>query len=300
MTDFIDYYATLGVNKNASQDDIRKAYRKLARKYHPDVNAGNDKTERKFKEVNEANEVLSDPDKRKKYDQYGKDWQHADQFEKMRHQRGPQHYTYGDASGFEGGGFSDFFQSIFGNMGGQGRGYSQVAKGQNMEAELELKLEDALDSEKRTITVNNKQIRFTVPAGIDDGQTIRIRGQGQPGMGGGPAGDLHITFRFKKHPKFERKGENLYTRVHVDLFTALLGGEVEIPTLQGSLRMKIKAGTQNGSKLRLREKGYPIYQKPNQYGHLYAEIQVDLPTNLTEKEENLIKEWKELKLGARV
>lgn len=305
MPEFIDYYATLGVSKNASQDEIRKAYRKLARKYHPDMNQGNEQASRKFKEINEANEVLSDADKRKKYDQYGKDWQHAEQFEKMRRQGGGahQHYTYddmGSMGGFEGGSFSDFFRSIFGDMGGanfQGRGRGRSFKGQDIETDLSLSLEDALKSEKRTVTVNNKQIRFTIPAGVEDGQTIRLRGQGQPGYGDAPPGDLYITFRFKKHPVFERKGHDLYTKIQIDLFTALLGGEVEIPTLQGSVRMKIKAGTQNHSTLRLRNKGYPRYKQEQDFGHLYVELQVKLPAELSEAEQKLVKEWQELREG---
>lgn len=307
MPNFIDYYATLGVNKNASQDEIRKAYRKLARKYHPDVNSGDEDSVRKFKEVNEANEVLSDPEKRKKYDQYGKDWQHAEQFEKMRRDNPYQHYTYNSNAGFEGGGFSDFFRSIFGDMGmggmGAQSGFSAQGrrsfKGQDLETELQLTLEDALVSEKRTITINGKQLRFTIPAGVEDGQTIRIRGQGQPGGNGAPAGDLYITFRFAPHPVFERKGDNLHTQIQIDLFTALLGGEVEIPTLQGPVRMKIKAGTQNGSKLRLRNKGYPIYKQADHYGHLYVDIQVSLPTELSAAEEKLLREWQDLRKGVR-
>lgn len=297
-TNYIDYYKTLGLSKDASQEDIRKAYRKLARQHHPDVNPGNDAAIRKFKEINEANEVLGDPDKRKKYDQYGKDWEHAEQFEKMRSQSGA---GYGFAADdLDAGNFSDFFQSIFG--GGRFQGFNGMGggrqprahKGQDITADLMLSLEDAYQDHKRTLNLNGKQIRITVPAGAEDGQTIRLRGHGQPGTHGGPAGDLLLTFRFETDPRFKRQGNDLYTQTHVDLFTALLGGEVEIQTLTGTLKLKIKHGTQNGSKLRLKGKGYPVYKQEGQYGDLYAEITVDLPSRLSDKEQELVREWAKL------
>lgn len=298
MSNYIDYYATLGVSKTASQDDIRKAYRKLARQHHPDVNPGNEAANQRFKEINEAYEVLQDADKRKKYDQYGKDWEHADQIEAMRRQQaGRQQYTYnqGDMDGAD---FSDFFRSIFGGGGGGfsgGGGRQQRFQGQDLKAELTLRLEDAQETHKRTISVGGKQIRFSVPAGVEPGQTIRLRGHGQPGPQGGPPGDLYITFQFEPHPRLQREGANLHTQVQVDLFTALLGGEREVPTLNGAVRLQIKPGTRSGSTLRLRGKGYPVYKQEDKRGDLLVEIQVELPTDLSEAEQELVTQWRALR-----
>ncbi len=303
-TDFIDYYATLGVNKSASQDDIRKAYRKLARQHHPDVNPGNEAATR-FKQISEAYEVIGDADKRKKYDQYGKDWAHADQIEKMRRQGGGNpfdQYTYsGGGDGMEGQDFSDFFQSIFGGrgfggLGGFGRQQQpRTQKGQDIKADLMLDLADAFETHKRTIEVNGKQIRINVPAGAEDGQTIRLRGHGQPGAQGGQPGDLYLTFKFEPDSRFERKGSDLHTKTRVDLFTALLGGEHEVQTLNGPVRLRVKPGTSSGSKLRLKGKGLPVQKEADKHGDLYIEINVDLPTNLSEAEEKLVRDWAELR-----
>lgn len=302
-TDFIDYYATLGVNKSASQDDIRKAYRKLARQHHPDVNPGNEAATR-FKQISEAYEVIGDADKRKKYDQYGKDWAHADQIEKMRRQGGNpfDQYTYsGGGDGMEGQDFSDFFQSIFGGrgfggLGGFGRQQQpRNQKGQDIKADLMLDLADAFETHKRTIEVNGKQIRINVPAGAEDGQTIRLRGHGQPGAQGGQPGDLYLTFKFEPDSRFERKGSDLHTKTRVDLFTALLGGEHEVQTLNGPVRIRVKAGTQTGSKLRLKGKGLPVNKEEDRRGDLYVELQVELPGSLSEAEEKLVRDWAELR-----
>ncbi|PKL74794.1 MAG: molecular chaperone DnaJ [Candidatus Melainabacteria bacterium HGW-Melainabacteria-1] len=301
-TNFIDYYATLGVSKGASQDDIRKAYRKLARKFHPDVNSNDEVADRRFKEINEANEVLSDPDKRKKYDAYGKDWMHADQIEKMRSQGGfgGQHYTYGGGDEMDGQSFSDFFQSIFGGRGFGGAGESmgrqqRAFKGQDLTADLAISLSDAYQTHKRMVTVNGKQIRITVPAGIEDGQSIRLRGHGHAGMQGGPAGDLYLTFRFEPDSRFKREGADLHVQARVDLFSALLGGEVEIQTFSGPIKLKLKPGTQSGNKLRLKGKGYPVYKHEDQFGDLIVEIQIILPTELSEAERQLVSQWAQLR-----
>lgn len=303
-TDFIDYYAALGVDKKASQDDIRKAYRKLARKYHPDVNPGNEGAAR-FKQINEANEVLGDAEKRKKYDQYGKDWAHADQIEKMRRQGGNpfDQYTYngGGGEGMDDQAFSDFFQNIFGGrgfggLGGFGRQQQpRTQKGQDIKADLMLDLADAFETHKRTLDINGKQIRISVPAGAEDGQTIRLRGHGQPGAQGGQPGDLYLTFKFEPEHRFERKGADLHTKTRIDLFTALLGGDHEVQTLNGPpVRLRVKPGTQSGSKLRLKGKGLPV-QKEERHGDLYVELLVDLPMALNEAEEKLVREWAELR-----
>lgn len=301
---YIDYYKVLGVSKNASQDEVRKAYRKLARKYHPDLNKGDEAAAQKFKEINEANEVLSDSDKRKKYDTYGKDWEHAAQFERMRQQQGGGGRGGFGGMGGMGGDFSDFFQSMFGGMGGfggfggMGGGQPRDIKGQDVKTEVTLDLRDAAETHKRTLNINGKQLRITVEAGTKDGQTIRLRGHGQPSPMGGSPGDLYLTFNLRKDRDFERKGDDLYTHAEVDLFDALLGGHVDVKTLSGgAVRLKIKPGTQSGSKMRLKGKGYPRY-KSSGAGDLYVEIQVKLPETLSEAEEKLLREWQALRQGS--
>lgn len=298
---YIDYYKVLGVSKSSSQDDIRKAYRKLARKYHPDLNKDDDASAQKFKEINEANEVLSDSEKRKKYDTYGKDWEHADQLNRMRQQQGGRGGGFGGMGGMGGGDFSDFFQSMFGGgfSGFGGGGQPREVKGQDLKTEVVLSLQEASETHKRTLNINGKQLRITVDAGIKDGQSIRLRGHGQPSPMGGSPGDLYIDFKIRKDPDFERKEDNLYTRAEVDLFDALLGGEADVKTLSGTVRLKIKAGTQSGSKMRLKGKGLAHY-KSSGAGDLYVEIYVKTPESLTEAEEKLIREWQALRGAATV
>ena len=293
----------LGLGKKATAKEIKSAYRKLARKYHPDVNPGDKEAERKFKELNEANEVLSHPDKRKKYDKYGKDWKHAEQFEKAEQQQraygqqgGRRSYSSGGGEAFEGD-FSDFFSSMFGGGGGfsGGQSRSHSLKGQDLTAELHLTLRQAANTHKQTITVNNKKIRITIPAGIGDGQTIKIKGQGGPGMQGGPKGDLYITFRIDKDPVFERKGNHLYIKQSIDLYTLVLGGELEVETLHGKVKIKVKPGTNPGSKIRLKNKGFPIYKNAHQHGDLYITLDAKLPKDLSAKEKELFTALKNLR-----
>src|SRR5687767_10872490 len=241
--EFIDYYKILGVDKNAKEEDIKKAYRKLARKHHPDVNPGDRSAKEKFQQINEANEVLSDPEKRAKYDKYGKDWMHAEEFEKARQQQTQYQRQYGSRStgsqGFEGNDFSEFFESMFGGGGGDpfGRSSRQVKfKGQDFNAELHLDLKDVYTTQKQTLTVNGKNIRITIPAGVENGQTIKIAGHGGPGVNGGPNGDLYITFQIKPHPVFRREKQNLHRDVQLDLYTAVLGGEIEVETMNGKVK----------------------------------------------------------------
>ncbi|OQP62236.1 DnaJ C-terminal domain-containing protein [Niastella populi] len=298
--EFVDYYSILGVDKNATQEDIKKAYRKLARKHHPDVNPNDAAASKKFQQINEANEVLSDPEKRKKYDQYGKDWEHAEQFEKAgRGQQRQQPFGGGgqqfSAEDFGGGDFSDFFESLFGGRPhGQGRRTAKF-RGQDYESELKIDLTDAYTTHKQTLTINGKNVRITIPAGIEDGQKIRLKGHGGEGVNGGPAGDLYITFSIVNNTPFKRMGNDLYLNQHIDLYTALLGGEITIDTLGGKLKLKVKPETQNGTKVRLKEKGFPIYKEEGKFGDLYVTMHVKLPTNLTEKQKELIKQLSELK-----
>jgi curved DNA-binding protein len=301
---FIDYYKVLGLDKNASQDDIKKAYRKLARQYHPDLNPGNEEAKKKFQQINEANEVLSNPDMRKKYDQYGatygEHWKQGEEYEKARRAQGA-----GAAGGMGGGGwgdfsyshgqhdgdFSDFFESIFGEAMGRGRRRGGVKfKGEDYNAELHLDLADAAKTHKQVITVNGKNIRITIPSGVEDGQVIRLRGHGGEGVNGGPHGDLYITFRIAPHPRFKRVGNDLRTTVPIDLYTAVLGGEVTVDTLDGKVKLKVPPETQNGTKVRLKGKGFPIYKKEGEHGDLYITYTVKIPTSLTEKQKELFRE----------
>ena len=297
--DFIDYYEVLGLKKTATNDDIRKAYRRLARKFHPDVNPDDKEANKKFQQINEANEVLSDPEKRKKYDQYGKDWQHADAFEKERqHQdRTQRTYSTGQAFGEDFGDdqFSDFFESLFGE-GGARRSSGQHVKfrGQDYHAELHLTLEEAYHTHQQTLTVNGKQLRITIPAGVENGQKIKLKGHGGQGINSGPNGDLYITFQIAEHPKFKRSGNDLYLTAIIDLYSAVLGGETTIETMSGKVKVKVSAGTQSGSKTKLRGKGFPVYKQENVFGDLYITYHVTIPTNLSDKQKELFEQLSKL------
>ncbi|MDR2147784.1 MAG: J domain-containing protein [Tannerella sp.] len=324
---FIDYYSVLGLQKDASPDDIKKAYRKLARKYHPDVNPNDKDAHTKFQQINEANEVLSDPEKRKKYDTYGEHWQHAEEYEQARQSSpggdspfgfggGSGGFTY-DFSGGDGGGFSDFFEQLFGGAGGgfsgtggfgdasgfgnsggfgsAGKRRTRSYRGQDFQTELHLSLTDAAQTHKQTFNVNGKQIRITVPAGAADGQVIKLKGQAGAGVNGGPAGDLYITFVITNNTPFTRKGDDLYLDAPLDLYTAVLGGETVIDTLDGRVKMKVKPETQNGSTVRLKGKGFPLYKKEGEAGDLFVTFKILIPTNLTDKQKELFSELSNLK-----
>lgn len=290
--EFIDYYKVLGITKKSTEADIKKAYRKLARKYHPDLNPKDTEAEKKFKEINEANEVLSDPEKRKKYDQYGKDWQHADEFEKQKKTRRPDSgfggYTYSGGQSSED--FSDFFENMFG--GGTFRSSQRGGRfrGQDFNAELQLNLTDTLTTQKHTLTVNNKNIRITVPAGVEHGQTIKISGHGGPGANNGPSGDLYITFNIKNNTSFARENADLFKSEEIPLTTAVLGGEITIATLSGKVKLKVKPGTANGTKVKLKGKGLPKYKKTGQFGDFYVTYAVKIPTNLNTEQKELFQQ----------
>ncbi len=291
--EFIDYYKVLGIEKNATEDDIKKAYRKLARKLHPDVNPNDKEAHKKFQQANEANEVLSDPIKRKKYDQYGKDWQHADQFDQQRRQQRQSPFGGGGQfGGDDGGDFSSFFESMFG--GGGNRGRQAKMRGQDYNAELKLSLTDAMETHQQTMAVNGKNIRITIPAGIENGQVIKVKGHGAAGANGGPAGDLYLTFVIAPHPVFKRTGSDLFTAATIDLYTALLGGTATIQTLTGKVKMKVTPETQYGTKIRLKGKGFPVYKKEGEFGDLYITYEIKLPTNLSEKQKELVTEMSKL------
>lgn len=284
--EYVDYYKILELDKNATDEAIKKAYRKLARKYHPDLNPGDKEATKKFQQINEANEVLSDPEKRKKYDQYGKDWQHAEQFEQARQQRQSSHAGGQQFSGgFDAGDFSDFFASMFGGSTGGSR--QTKFRGQDYSAELTLNLTDAYTTHQQTISVDGKNIRITIPAGIENGQKIKLKGHGAAGINGGPNGDLYITIEIAGHPRYKRLGNDLYTTADIDLYTALLGGEIFVETLSGKIKVKVLPETQNGTKIRLKNKGFPVYKQEGQFGDLYITYQVTLPTNLTDNQKEL-------------
>lgn len=295
---YIDYYKVLGVKKSASAKDIKSAYRKLARKYHPDLNPDNKEAETKFKEINEANEVLSDPENRKKYDKYGKDWKHSEAFEKAQQQ---QSHGRPGQQGFSGGGFSehdfsDFFESMFGGArASSGRGGSVKFKGPDFNAELHLDLKDVYESRKQVLTIDNKKIRLTIPAGVENGQVIKINGKGGKGVNGGPNGDLYIKFIINNHSMFKRVGNDLHADVGLDLYTALLGGEVHINTFNGKVKLKIKPETQNGAKVRLKGKGFPIYKKEGHFGDLMITFNLSPPKKLSAKEKELFTELQKIR-----
>lgn len=290
--EFIDYYKILEIDKKATAEEIKKAYRKLARKWHPDVNPNDAAAKVKFQQLNEANEVLSNPEKRKKYDKYGKDWERGEEYDAYKQQQrqysnaGPQ-----QASGnFEGDDFSDFFSSMFGRQAG-GNSRSAKFRGQDFNASLQLDIKEAATTHKQTFTVNGKSIRITIPAGIEDGQTIKISGHGSEGINNGPKGDLYITFTIVNTTPFKRVGNDLYLNSDLDLYTAVLGGEIMLTAFDTSkLKLKVAPGTQNGTKVRLKGKGFPIYKKEGAFGDLYVTYNIAIPTNLTEKEKELFQQ----------
>ncbi|WP_299667871.1 J domain-containing protein [uncultured Polaribacter sp.] len=291
---FIDYYKILGLTKKATDKEIKKAYRKLARKYHPDLNPNDKVAEKKFKEVNEANEVLSNLENRKKYDQYGEHWEHAEEYEKARQQE-----QYANSRGKSGRyseeDFSDFFENMFGGSSQRTQGRNVQFRGQDFNAALQLTLKEAYTTHKRTLTVHNKKIRITIPAGVENGQVIKINGHGGKGMNNGPNGDLYIQFSIVNNTTFKRDRENLYTSLDIDLYKALLGGEVMVNTFNGKVKLTIKPETQNGTKVKLKGKGFPKYKKEGQYGDLYITYRIKTPTNLSTKEKELFIELSKLR-----
>jgi len=302
---FVDYYKILGIDKSASVADIKKAYRKLARKYHPDVNPNDKDAELKFKQINEANEVLSNPEYREKYDKYGENWQHGEAYEQAQNQQRQQYQSYRGGSGqnfqgfegfegFESGQYSDFFESMFGG-GFSSRGSKVQYKGQDISAKLRLDIRDVYTTQKQIIDVNGKSIRLTIPAGINDGQVIKIKGKGGPGANGGPNGDLLIEFEIDNKTEFKRTHANLYKTVNLDLYKAVLGGEITTETFNGKVKLTIKPLTESGTQVKLKGKGFPVYKNDGQFGDLYITYHLKMPDKLTEKEIQLFKELSKLR-----
>lgn len=292
--DYKDYYKVLGVPKNATAADIKKAYRRLAVKYHPDRNKDDKQAEEKFKEISEANEVLSDPEKRQKYDALGENWQQAQNAGPFG--RGGQPGGFG--RGFEGFGtgtgnestFSDFFETLFGRRPNEPAGSRTVRKGQDYRAETTISLQEAYTGTGRMVEVNGQKLRIKLKPGIGHEQVIRLKDKGEPGTNSGPAGDLYITIRIADDEYFDRKGDDLYTDVAIDLYTAVLGGKATVRTLKGDIKLDIPEGTDNGKVLRLKGLGMPVYGQPEQFGNLYVTIQVQLPKNLTETQKALFRQ----------
>ncbi len=298
--EFKDYYEILGVDKNASQDEIKKAYRKLAMKYHPDRNQDNKKAEEKFKQVTEANEVLSDPEKRKKYDSLGSNWKQYqsqgqgfdDFYSNYGRGGGGAQYSYsGNLDDLFGNisGFSDFFESFFGRSGSAGRQQGRRSrKGQDFEATLYIPLVEAYNGSNKEISIGGKRVRVKISPGTKDGKKLRLKGLGNEGMNGGEKGDLYLTLKIEKDPYFELDGNNLYYDLYVDLYTAVLGGKKQVITLGGkTINITIPEGTDSGKLLRLKGLGFPTLEKSKIYGDLLVRIKVEFPQNLTKEEKEL-------------
>jgi len=322
-----DYYQILGVDRNASEKEIKQAYRRLARKHHPDLNPGDKSAEARFKEMNAAYEVLSNPEKRKKYDQFGDQWEYAEQFAKAGGQggvrwdvgKGGTTFEYGDESGL-----GDIFSSLFGDAGIGSRMRRGRQRGQDVESPVEISLEEAYHGSRRMIQLQRtepctacggtgrvgnrvctmcsgtggkvipRRLEVRIPPGVKDGSRIRMAGEGAPGRAGGSKGDLYLIVKILPHKLFERKGDDLYTEVSVPLATAVLGGEVRLPTLDGNLSLKIPPETQNGKAFRLAGKGMPQLGNAN-YGNMFAKVNVVLPTNLTKEERRLFERLRSLR-----
>lgn len=290
--DYKDYYKILGIDKKASQDEIKKAFRVLAVKYHPDKNPDNKAAEEQFKLANEANEVLGNPEKRKKYDELGENWQ---QYEKQGNQQGGQ-YRYeskGNAPFSGQSDFSDFFEQFFSGGARNGGGRTQNRKGGDYETETDITLEEAYQGTSRTIQVDNEKLRITTKPGSYNDQQLRIKHKGAKGSSEDNRGDLFVRIKVKNHPDFIRKEDDLYHTQTIDLYTAVLGGEILVGTLSGQVKIKIAEGTQNGKSIRLKGKGMPIYDRKGIFGDFYLEIKVQIPDKLTDKQRELFEQLKE-------
>ncbi len=288
--DYTDYYKILGVAKTATADEIKKAYRKLAVKYHPDKNLNNKQAEEKFKEANEANEVLSDVDKRKKYDELGENWNRQQAQPDERY--GNPNRGYSSGTEFNEGSFSDFFENIF---GGRGQREPRKAKGQDYNTAVTISLEESYAGTTRQLQLETQKLQIKIKLGVKEAQILRLRGKGGKGSSGGEDGDIYITVHISEHPLFKRKEDDLYCNVNVDLYTAILGGQTVINTLRNPIKMNVNAETDNGKVVRLKGMGMPRYGKENEFGDLYAKVHVTLPTKLSPKEIELFKELSTLK-----
>ena len=297
-----DYYRDLGVGRTAAPGEIKKAYRSLANKYHPDKTNGNKSAEDKFKVISEANEVLSDPARRKKYDQFGADWKLYEEagaqpggFDWSKYTSGRSGQTYRTGANqsetaFSDVGIDDLFETLFGQRSGQGQGgHSVVLKGEDLETGTTLSLEEAYQGSTRLMRINGQTIKVTINPGVADHQVLRIAGKGGSGVSGGPNGDLYLTMNIASHPEFCRKGNDLHRDLPVELYTAVLGGKTQMKTLKGNVTVNIPKGTPNGKELRLRGLGMPVYGKKNEFGNLLVKVDIHLPEHLGEEEMGLFR-----------
>ncbi len=322
--EYKDYYKILGVDRNADEKEIKKAYRRLARQFHPDMKPGDKAAEARFKEINEANEVLSDPEKRRKYDELGQNYQRwqqaggapggfdwsqwmASQGQARGGQPGGVRVEYANVEDLFGGsgGFSDFFEAIFGGMAQQQAGGSRTrwasgaapahaAPPRDIEQEVEITLEEAFQGTQRLMELDGRRLEVKIPAGVKTGSRVRMAGEGLPSSRGGTAGDIYLVIKVLPHPVFQREGDNLHCEVPVDMFTALLGGELRVPTLAGPVVLRIPAGTQSGRTFRLKGQGMPRL-KSGERGDLLAKVRIMLPENLSDREQQLAREWAKLR-----
>jgi DnaJ-class molecular chaperone len=294
-----DFYEVLGVDRNASEKEIRSAYRRLARKHHPDVNPNDRASEAIFKEINAANDVLSDPEKRRKYDRYGDQWEHADDFERMQHRSGRAdrggriRFTTTEFGEDLGG----LFSGIFGGAGRDGPGVNTRRQPANVDQAVEVSLDEAFNGARRVLMVegdhgDTRRLEVKIPSGVDNGSRVRIAGEGHAGFGG-QRGDLYLVISVKPNPRFERKGDDLYTDVEVPLTTPVLGGEVEVAGLHKKVALKLPPGTQNGQHFRLAGLGMPKLGQPDKRGDLFARVKVLLPKQPSEAQKELFQQLKE-------
>ncbi len=316
--EYKDYYKTLGIDKTADEKEIKKAYRRLARQFHPDMNPGDKAAEARFKEINEANEVLSDPEKRRKYDELGQNYQRWQQaggqpggFDWSQWMAGGQpggvRVEYGDIKDlndlFGGSGFSDFFDAIFGGVAGQGArrrtGRPAAATTQDVEQEVEITLEEAFRGAHRLMEVDGRRLEVKIPAGVKTGSKVRMAGEGLPGGRNGSRGDIYLVIKVLPHPTFERRGDDLHCEAPVDIFTALLGGEVRVPALDGPVALRVPPGSQAGRTFRLAGQGMPRLKAEGR-GDLYAKLRLTLPEKLSDEEVRLVREWARLRGVAAV
>jgi curved DNA-binding protein len=293
--EYKDYYKILGVTKTASQDEIKKAFRKLAIKYHPDKNPGDKKAEEKFKEINEANEVIGDPEKRKKYDELGQNWKQYQHQGNQYTSAGQRRQNYRD---FEGAGeFSDFFESFFGSsFSGFGeRQQTRSRKGSDFSAEMELTLHDVFYGATKQVTIDGQRVNLKIKPGTREGQVLRMKGKGSAGSGGGASGDLLITVRIISDPHFERRGDDLYFDQHLDVIVAVLGGKISIQGFDKTLSMSIPAGTDSNKVFRLKGMGMPVFENPEERGDAYVRMILRVPKDLNEQEKRILKEFAALR-----
>ena len=279
-----DYYKTLGIERTADDAAIQKAFRRMAKKYHPDANPDNPAAEAKFKEINEAYETLRDPEKRAQYDRFGAGYERVQGFQQ---QPGRGFYTNVD---MDGSGFGDILETLFGGAGGRAR--TRPARGQDIEQPVTISLREAYAGTVRQVTKGDRRIKVHIPAGATTGTKVRLPGEGEGGYLGAAAGDLYLIVQVTPDPQFERDGDDLYADVDIDMFTAMLGGETEISTLSRPVKIKVPAGTQSGQKLRVSGKGMPKLREKDQYGDLYARARITVPKNLTAEQHKLVQQLK--------